>query len=199
MQQILAKLKSSHSGSQQKPIRLTVGKRDFAFLMKYLSLCMALRAWIRQSQGLFSQSKSAESIEGLLAYLPGFVRQGDESAFSLQTRITSEGLTVSEVDDMLQVISLECVVHARRTDKASLLPFPNMSRQLLSCQNTEKRPRKRTTVETCPDTSTHHEAKVGNPSTFKKVSAPKQKNPVTRQKSQVNATSEGAFALDRNF
>ena len=98
-------------------IPIQIGQSDFVCLSKYLTIAMNL---IDQLKTNSKPSQYKIALKKIAPYVPDFLKLGNESLTNLQRRVTSTGLTMREIEDILSSISQETSVHVRRPGKKRL-------------------------------------------------------------------------------
>lgn len=114
----LFKIKKSAANTSKNisHISMTTSQIDFDALCKYISLSIGLKTICKAEdrEGDISPSKD------IAPFIPLFILQTSESDSTLIMRLATLGLTLTEIDNILEAISLENKVHIRRVGKTRL-------------------------------------------------------------------------------
>ena len=105
--------------NKDEPIEMRMSQKEFISLSKYLSLSISLKEYYKVN-GLSIDLVPAHRSFSVASCTPCFILIGNESASSLQMRLTSQGLKLDEIDDVLDSIAFENKVHVRRPGKTRL-------------------------------------------------------------------------------
>ena len=103
----------------EKTIPMDFKQADFECLLRYLRICMNLSDFIKSDEQIELGSYAQEQV---LACIPSFITSNSrgETLAALRMRVTSAGLTQSEIESVLTAISFENRVHVRRPGKKRL-------------------------------------------------------------------------------
>ena len=102
-----------------EPIEMRMSQKEFISLSKYLYLSISLKEYYK-ANGLAIDMVPAHRSFSVASCTPCFILIGNESTSSLQMRLTSQGLKLEEIDDILDSIAFENKVHVRRPGKTRL-------------------------------------------------------------------------------
>lgn len=107
------------NGDNEEPIEMRMSQKEFISLSKYLSLSISLKKYYKANKLAIDMVPAHRSFS-VASCTPCFILVGNESASSLQMRLTSQGLKLDEIDDVLDSIAFENKVHVRRPGKTRL-------------------------------------------------------------------------------
>lgn len=85
-------------------------QKSFQWVIKYLTLFKSLHIFVTDSNSGLAPSDLLQ----ISQYIPAFLCSGTESLSQLQTRLTAEGLLVSELNQLIECIDLETCAHDRK-------------------------------------------------------------------------------------
>ena len=107
------------NNDNEEPIEMRMSQKEFISLSKYLSLSISLKKYYKANKLAIDMVPAHRSFS-VASCTPCFILVGNESAASLQMRLTSQGLKLDEIDDVLDSIAFENKVHVRRPGKTRL-------------------------------------------------------------------------------
>ena len=102
-----------------EPTEMRMSQKEYTSLSKYLSLQISLKEYYKANRLAIDFVPKHRSFS-VASCTPCFILVGNESASSLQIRLTSQGLKLDEIDDVLDSIAFENKVHVRRPGKTRL-------------------------------------------------------------------------------
>jgi hypothetical protein len=68
----------------------------------------------------FGKSRPRDANDAVAKHIPLFITQENQSVAEMEMRLTTQGLSLVEIDQILEAISRENQAHPRRTGKARL-------------------------------------------------------------------------------